>query len=173
MEDKYLYLVNDLKFLRVVAIDFTTRFPNYYTLALNTVRNRIDNLRDLGFNDDVIREILYNFPQVISLKIDTLNKKYNYYFEKDLLEIFLKSPKYLMQNLELTDARYNYFMIKDIEVNKTNYAKLFLSAKKFKQTYGIDNETLLKLYKEKEEYYEQRKNKTNTNKCRRRIKSSN
>lgn len=173
MERKYNFLFNELKYTEKQIIDITTRFPIYYTLSLNTTRNRLDNLRDLGFNDNAVKLILYSFPQVISFRIDTLNKKYNYYFEKDLLEIFIKSPKYLMQKIELTDARYNYFIDNNININKECYSKLFLSEKKFKQTYGIDNETLLKLYKEKEGYYEQRTNKTNTNKCRRRIKSSN
>ena len=110
----------------------------------------------------------YNFPQIISFKIDTLNKKYNYYQKLNMLDIFIKNPKYLMQSLELTDARYKYLINKKIDV--TNYSKLFLSDKKFKKTYGIDNKELIKIYKEKEGYYEQGTNKRNTFKSRTRIK---
>lgn len=157
IEKKYKYLSETLKYTKEEIISITYRFPEYYTLSTNTIKMRIKNLLKLGFNENIIKIIVYNYPKILSFKIDTLNKKYNYYLQLDMLEIFVKNPSYLMQGIDLTNARYQYLINKGLEVNKNNYGKLFLTDKKFKKTYGIGKEELLKKYKEGEQY-EQRTN---------------
>lgn len=164
IEQKYNYLKNELKYTKEEIINITTRFSVYYTLSLNTIKKRIDNLKRIGYNMDIIKVIVYKFPQIISLKESTINQKYNYLEEIDMLEVFIEKPLCLMQSLELTKARYEYLTNKKIEVNKNSYSKLFLCSKKFKKVYGIDNEELLKKYKEEKEKCEQK------NKCKKRIK---
>lgn len=169
IDKKYNYLFYELNYTKEEIIDITSKFPIYYTLGLDTIKNRVENLIRLGYNIDTIKTIIYKFPPIISLKENTINKKYNYLKEIDIVEVFTQKPFYLMQSLELTKARYEYLINKELEVNKTNYSKLFLSSKKFKNSYGIDNEKLLKNYKE--EKFEQQNNKTN--KCKKRIKQIN
>lgn len=170
MDIKYKYLYECFGYTKEQIIYITYSFPEYFTLSIDTIKNRISNLYRLGFDDNAVNVLFYKFPQIISFKESSLNEKYNYYFELDMLELFIKSPKYLMQRLELTDARYKYLINKGIEVNKNNCSKLFLSSKKFRESYGIDNEELLNKYKEKEGYYEQGTNKRDTIKYRKRIK---
>jgi len=169
VEKKYKYLHEELKYTKEQIINITYLYPEYYTQSLDTIKERIKNLLRLGFDDNAVKTLFYKFPQIISFKESTMKKKYNYYLNLDMLEIFAKSPKYLMQSLDVTEARYTYLINKGLQINKYNYKKLFISDKKFKLTYGIDNESLLKLYSEKEGYYEQRTNKSNTNKHRARI----
>lgn len=170
IEQKYKYLSEDLKYTKEEIISITYRFPEYYTLSLNTIKIRVNNLIRLGFDINIVKYIFYSYPKILSFKIDTLNEKYNYYLKLDMLDLFIKNSKYLMQSLELTDARYNYLINKGLEVNKNNYGKLFVSSKRFKKNYGIDNENILKIYKENGGYYEQRTNKRNTKQYRKRDK---
>jgi len=170
MDVKFKYLYECFGYSKEQIIYITYLFPEYFTLSMDTIKNRINNLYKLGFDDNVVRFLFYNFPQIISLKESCINEKYNYYFQLNLLEIFVKKPKCLIQSLELTDARYRYLISKGILVNEDNYSKLFISSNNFKKVYGIDNDELLKKYKEKEGYYEQGTNKRDTIKYRKRIK---
>lgn len=162
IEQKYNFLLQILKYKKEEIIEITNKFPVYYTLSLTNITNKLNYLLNLGFTVETVKSIFYTFPQIISFSDKTLKEKYEYYLQLDLLEIFIKSPKYLMQRTELTDARYKYIINKNLEVNKNNYGKLFLSSKKFKKTYGIDNKELLKQYKENGGYYEQGRNKKYT-----------
>jgi len=170
IERKYKYLSDYLDYTKKEIIEITSKFPEYYTLSLNTIKTRIDNLIKLGFDKNIVKTIFYNYPQIISFKEDTLNKKYNYYLNLNMIDIFRKKPEYLMQNIELTDARYRYLINKGLEINKNNYGKLFVSDKRFKKNYGISNYELLKEYRENGGYYGQGTNKRNTIKSRKRFK---
>lgn len=170
IEIKYNYLFKTLKYTKEEIINITCKFPEYYTLKLDTIKKRIDNLLNLGFSYGNIKLMIFNYPKIISFRIDTLNEKYEYYSSLDMLNIFIKSPNYLMQSLELTDARYNYLINKVLIVNKNNYGKLFVSSNRFKENYGIDNNELLKKYRENGGYYGKGTNKENTRKFRTRNK---
>lgn len=162
INQKYDYLNKELKYTKEEIIKMTLKYPNYYELSLTTIKNRINNLHSLGFNEVVVKNIFYKFPQVVSLKKETLNDKYFYYLSVNMLDIFLSNPEYLMQGLELTKARYSYFLSRNISLD--NYKKLFLSNKKFIKTYKIDNKEVLKKYKENGGNYEQGRNKNYTRK---------
>jgi len=159
MDNKYKFLVDNLKYTKEEIIDITLSFPEYYTLSLNTIRNRLYNMTKLGFNLNQVKKIFYDFPEIISFKEETLNDKYDYFLKLDMLDIFFKDPKYLMQSLKLTKARYNFMIDRGLRVNKNNYGKLFVGNKKFKKTYGIDNDTLLEKYGENNEVLHKKHNR--------------
>ena len=92
---------------------------------------------------NIVKIIFYKFPQIISLKEDNINNKYELLSKLNMLNIFIEKPKYLMQSLNLTSIRYDYLINKGIKVDNTCYKKLFLSSKKFKKSYGVTNEELL------------------------------
>jgi len=158
MDRKYKYLLQDLKYTKEEIVGITYLFAEYYALGLDTLKNRFDNLIRLGFGFDNAKKIFYNYPKILSIKEETLNDKYDYYLKLDMLNIFMEKPKYLMQSIELTDARYKYLINKGLEVSKTNYDKLFVSSKRFKKNYGIDNDELLNKNKENGGNYEERRN---------------
>ena len=51
-----------------------------------------------------------------------------------------------MQSTALSYARYMFYKENGIEINETNYRKLFMGQKRFEKQYGIDKSTLLEQY---------------------------
>ena len=159
MDNKYNFLLNTLGYKLEQIIYITTVYPEYYTLNNELIINRLNNLCNLGLDKNIVKIVFYKFPQIISLKEDNINSKYELLSKLNMLNIFIEKPKYLMQSLNLTTIRYNYLINKGIKVDNTCYKKLFLSSKKFKKSYGVTNEELLNLYKKEGNYNEQRRNK--------------
>ena len=159
MDNKYNFLLNTLGYKPEQIIYITTVYPEYYTLNNELIINRLNNLCNLGLDKNVVKIVFYKFPQIVSLKEDNINSKYELLSKLNMLNIFLEKPKYLMQSLNLTTIRYDYLINKGIKVDNTCYKKLFLSSKKFKKSYGVTNEELLDLYKKEGNYNEQRRNK--------------
>ena len=145
MDNKYKFLLNTLGYKPEQIIYITTIYPEYYTLSNELIINRLI--------------VFYKFPQIVSLKEDNINNKYELLSKLNMLNIFIEKPKYLMQSLNLISIRYDYLINKGIKVDNTCYKKLFLSSKKFKKSYGVTNEELLNLYKKEGNYNEQRRNK--------------
>ncbi len=159
MDNKYNFLLNTLGYKPEQIIYITTIYPEYYTLNNELIINRLNNLCNLGLDKNIVKIIFYKFPQIVSLKEDNINSKYELLSKLNMLNIFIEKPKYLMQSLNLTTIRYDYLINKGIKVDNTCYKKLFLSSKKFKKSYGVTNEELLNLYKKEGNYNEQRRNK--------------
>ena len=159
MDNKYNFLLNTLGYKPEQIIYITTVYPEYYTLSNELIINRLNNLCNLGLDKNIVKIIFYKFPQIVSLKEDNINSKYELLSKLNMLNIFIEKPKYLMQSLNLTSIRYDYLINKGIKVDNTCYKKLFLSSKKFKKSYGVTNEELLNLYKKEGNYNEQRRNK--------------
>lgn len=159
MDNKYKFLLNTLGYKPEQIIYITTVYPEYYTLSNELIINRLNNLCNLGLDKNIVKIVFYKFPQIVSLKEDNINNKYELLSKLNMLNIFIEKPKYLMQSLNLTSIRYDYLINKGIKVDNTCYKKLFLSSKKFKKSYGVTNEELLNLYKKEGNYNEQRKNK--------------
>ena len=159
MDNKYNFLLNTLGYKPEQIIYITTIYPEYYTLSNELIINRLNNLCNLGLDKNIVKIIFYKFPQIVSLKEDNINSKYELLSKLNMLNIFIEKPKYLMQSLNLTSIRYDYLINKGIKVDNTCYKKLFLSSKKFKKSYGVTNEELLNLYKKEGNYNEQRRNK--------------
>ena len=159
MDNKYNFLLNTLGYKPEQIIYITTIYPEYYTLSNELIINRLNNLCNLGLDKNIVKIVFYKFPQIVSLKEDNINSKYELLSKLNMLNIFIEKPKYLMQSLNLTSIRYYYLINKGIKVDNTCYKKLFLSSKKFKKSYGVTNEELLNLYKKEGNYNEQRRNK--------------
>lgn len=159
MDNKYKFLLNTLGYKPEQIIYITTVYPEYYTLSNELIINRLNNLCNLGLDKNIVKIVFYKFPQIVSLKEDNINNKYELLSKLNMLNIFIEKPKYLMQSLNLTSIRYDYLINKGIKVDNTCYKKLFLSSKKFKKSYGVTNEELLNLYKKEGNYNEQRRNK--------------
>ena len=159
MDNKYKFLLNILGYKPEQIIYITTIYPEYYTLNNELIINRLNNLCNLGLDKNIVKIVFYKFPQIVSLKEDNINNKYELLSKLNMLNLFIEKPKYLMQSLNLTSIRYDYLINKGIKVDNTCYKKLFLSSKKFKKNYGVTNEELLNLYKKEGNYNEQRRNK--------------
>jgi len=147
VDNKYNYLKNTFGFNNDEIIDVTNRFPVFYSLGIDNIKNKINILLGLGFSMDIVKNIFYKFPQIVSFSEESILEKYNYYNEIGLLRVFVEYPRYLMQGLELTNARYTYLLKKGININEINYKKLFTSDKRFKESYGITTEELLDKYR--------------------------
>lgn len=149
IDNKYNYFLKELGYKEEQITLITTRFPEIYSLSINTIQGRLNHLINLGFHPNIIKIMFYNFPQIISFTNELIDEKYNYYASINMLDIFIKDPKYLMQSIQLTEARRQYLINKNLDIN--NYKKLFISNKKFKKNYGITNEEILKDYQNNKE----------------------
>ena len=56
------------------------------------------------------------------------------------------NPKLLMQSVDLSYARYMFYKEIGLDVDMSNYRKLFTSNKKFEKTYGVTKQELLEKY---------------------------
>ena len=57
-----------------------------------------------------------------------------------------------MQSMKKTKARYIYLtQVKLIDIDKSNYNKLFVNEKNFQKAYGVSTDSLIKTYGLEEE----------------------
>ena len=70
------------------------------------------------------------------------------------------TQKNLMQSTALSYARYMFNKEKGIEINETNYNKLFMSQKQFEKQYGVTKQEILEKYDYKKYLERQEKKST-------------
>ncbi len=120
--------------------------PQIYGLDLDKVRDRVKLLKDKNISNDEIREMIVNFPNILSQKQDNLEKKLDIYFELGLMSLIIKDSKRLMQSIDLTIKRMCFIRDREKELAPQKYFRIFNSQKAFQSLYGIDNEGLDTLY---------------------------
>ena len=107
---------------------------------------KIEYLKSLQLSDEQIEKIVFSFPQLYNISIETLKAKIEFYQSINILHIILKEPERLIQSVELSYAKYMFFMDNGITINENNYHKLFYSNKQIKELYHITKEELLEKY---------------------------
>lgn len=108
-------------------------------------------LKSLGYNQEEIIKMTKSLPAIYSLSIENIKQKIEFYDSINLHSLAVIAPESLMQSTKLSYARYQFFKGKDIEIDETNYRKLFVAQKQFEQQYGITKQELLERYPYEEE----------------------
>ena len=138
-----------LGYTRDDVIKMTKRFPILYTLSVDKMGQKINNMEkfgDIGFAREEVIEMTKKLPALFGLTDDNISQKIELYDSIGLHDVAIKTPQNLMQSAALSYARYCFFLEKNIEINMSNYAYLFYNNKAFESKYKISKEELLKKY---------------------------
>ena len=86
-------------------------------------------------------------PALYSYSEENIEEKIEYYKEKGLAFIITEDTKQLMQSMKKTKARYNYLTeVMLMDIDESNYNRLFSSEKRFQKVYGVSTDSLIKTY---------------------------
>ena len=75
-----------------------------------------------------------------------MKQKIEFYDSIGLHSIAVIEPRFLMQSTKLSYARYMFFKERGIDIDETNFRKLFQGQKQFEKQYGLTKEELLERY---------------------------
>ena len=142
--------IENLGYKKEEVIYMTVIYPKILELNIDTLKNKINTLIDLKYSLEEIRKITICYPALFGLKIDNIKQKIVFYQDIDISEFILYDSKQLMQSVDLSYARYMFYKEKDIEINNSNYRKLFTCQRLFFNSYGVTNEYIKEKYKYKD-----------------------
>ena len=128
------------------VIKMTKTLPAIYCLSIDNMKQKIEDMEKLGYNREEVIKMTKTLPQIYSYSIDNIKQKIEFYDSIGLHSLAIIDAKQLMQSTNLSYARYMYYKDIGINIDETNYRKLFIGQKKFKQQYGITKEELLAKY---------------------------
>lgn len=83
-----------------------------------------------------------------------MQRKIGFYYLIGLSELLVKAPQILVQSTALSYARYMFYNENGIEIDETNYLKLFKSPRDFEKQYGMNHKEILSKY-DYQKYLEQ------------------
>ena len=86
-----------------------------------------------------------------------MKQKIEFYDSIDMHELAVVDSKQLIQSVSLSYARYMFCLSIGVEIDMTNYTKLFMNNKKFEKTYGVTKEEILEKYNY-DEYLKEKEN---------------
>ena len=155
MKQKIEDLIN-LGYTKEEVLKMTKNVPTIYSLSIETMKQKIEEIITLGYTKQEVIYIIKNYPTIFALSTKNLKEKIDFYNSIQMHELPIVVPKNLMQSIALTYARYMFFKDIGINIDMSNYNKLFINNSRFKQQYGLDKKELL-------EKYNYEKDKENTN----------
>jgi len=98
-------------------------------------------LRFLGYSIKDVTIIVSTYHP-----LSTFKEKIYFYRNLNLDFIILNDARVLMQSTKLSYARYMYLNSNGINIDESNYKKIFISDKRFSERYHITKEEILKMY---------------------------
>ena len=145
IKQKIVYL-QELGYKKEEILEMTSVMPQIYCLHIDTITEKLNVMMENGYAKEEVLEITKYFPHILGASIENIMEKLGYYNEIGLHEIPIVNPKTLMQSISLTHARIKFYEEKGIEIEHTNYIKVFVGQKQFKKQYKITNEELIEKY---------------------------
>ena len=127
-------------------IKMTKTSPQIYCLSIENIKQKIEDIEKLGYSREEVIKMTKGFPSIYSHSIGTIKQKIDFYDSIGLHSLAIINAKELMQSTNLSYARYMYYKDIGIDIDETNYRKLFIGQKRFEQQYGITKEELLEKY---------------------------
>ena len=106
--------------------------------------------------ENVIK-ITKDLPAIYSSDLKSIKEKISLYDAIGLHDIILINPKNLIQSVSLSYARYKFYLDNGINIDISNYKKIFVDQKQFENKYGLTKQELLEKY-DYDEYLEGLKN---------------
>ena len=110
-------------------------------------------LEQRGYTKDEIRMVEVCSSNIFGHDRDTLDKKLLYYNDIDVKNLIVRNSKNLIQGLKLSYARVGYLKDKSAFDNDTERMRMFWTQDRFRDFFGISNESLINRYPIKEEKY--------------------
>ncbi len=142
----YKFLLN-LGYTKEEIIKMTKSLPSLYGLSEETITNKINFLIKQGYSKEEVIKMIKTLPALYGISEENIEEKIEYYKEKGLEFIITEDTKQLMQSMKKTKARYNYLTeVMLMDIDESNYRRLFYGEKKFQKTYGVSTDSLIKMY---------------------------
>ena len=128
------------------VIKMTKSMPSIYGLSIENMKQKIEDIIALGYSKEDVIMMTKSMPSIYGYSIENMKQKIAFYDSIGMHELPVVNTKQLMQSVNLSYARYSFYMDKGINIDMSNYSKLFISQKRFEETYRITKEELLKKY---------------------------
>ncbi len=129
------------------VIKITKTLPALYSYSEETITNKINFLIKQGYSKEEVIKMIKTLPALYGISEENIEEKIEYYKEKGLEFIITEDTKQLMQSMKKTKARYNYLTeVMLMDIDESNYRRLFYDEKKFQKTYGVSTDSLIKTY---------------------------
>ena len=138
------------------VIKMTKTLPSIYGYSIENLNKKIEDLEKLGYSREEVIKMTKTLPSIYGYSIENIREKIEFYDSIGLHLLAVEDTKKLMQSTALSYARYMFLKEKGIEINETNYRKLFDSEKRFVKQYGVTKQEILAKYN----YEESMKNKS-------------
>ena len=138
------------------VIKMTKIFPAIYSLSIDNMKQKIEDMEKLGYSKEDVIKMTKTLPAIYSYSKENIKQKIEFYDSIGLHSLAIIDAKQLMQSTSLSYARYMYYKDIGIDIDETNYKKLFINKKIFEKQYGITKEELLAKYNYQE--YMRKKN---------------
>ena len=143
---KINFLLN-LGYTKEEIIKMTKTLPSLYGYSEETITNKINFLIKQGYSKEEVIKMTKTFPALYGISEENIEEKIEYYKEKGLEFIIIEDTKQLMQSMKKTKARYNYLTeVMLMDIDESNYRRLFYDEKNFQKTYGVSTDSLIKTY---------------------------
>lgn len=120
--------------------------PNFLGGQLETLISKLNDLISYGYKKDSVIKMTITLPTLLSLSIETIKEKIDFYNEVGLHDLPNNNPKYLMQSVSLSYSRYMFLESLGLTIDMTNFTKLFYNEKQFSKQFGISKIELLQMY---------------------------
>jgi hypothetical protein len=111
--------------------------------SADQINTRFTGIRNLGFSDDVVRNITYQAPIVFGYDTKNLEAKVKFYRKIGIGDAILRDSRILSFNLDFIELRYKY-ITKKKEIDMENYKLLFLNDRDFFKEFGVTRNLLLR-----------------------------
>ena len=149
INEKIKYL-ESLEYTKEEIIKMTKLYPSLYSLSIDKIGERYKGLLSKYTKEEVMI-ITKDFPQFYGISTSDFERKTDYYDSIGLHKMIVEKPKYLMQSFDKTYARYCYYQDIEINIDMSNYRKLFIGEKQFEKMSKVSSQELIEKYCYKEE----------------------
>lgn len=114
-----------------------------FTTSSEDLILKMNCIKESGFTDEEAKKIVIEYPSILSLNVDSLREKLEYYNNIGLHNVIVRTPKNLIQGLALSKARYNYFRRNGLKIEESNHKRLFMGEKQFIKQFNKTKEELI------------------------------
>ena len=145
VNDKVKYILS-LGFTMEEVIHISKLFPVICSYSIKRIDDKIKYIMSFGYTLSNVRDMIKNYPSILSMSIENLQGKIEFYKSINLSDIVISDTKELMISLSIIYSRYMFYRDIGINIDRSNYALLFIRNKDFERRYKISKEELLKRY---------------------------
>ena len=132
------------------VLGMTVKAPNLLSNSIDTINRKKDTMMSFGYSEEEVIKATTKAPKLFSSSMEGLKARIDFYDSVDMHELFVLDPLNLITSPELAYARYMFYADNGINIDMSNYKKLFINSKQFEKSYGLTSEDLKEKYKYEE-----------------------